>query len=39
MNDQMVNVERGTKKKIFFQFATIFHHLKQGRLMTNYECM
>jgi hypothetical protein len=30
---------RATNKKKFFQFATIFHHLKQGRLMMNYECM
>ncbi len=39
MNGQMVIVKKATKKKKFFQFATIFHHLKQMKLMMNYECM
>lgn len=38
--DQVVNARRVVpKKKNIFQFATIFHCLKQGRLMMDYECM
>jgi hypothetical protein len=38
--DQVVNVRKVVpKKKKILQFATIFHLLKQGRLMMDYECM
>jgi hypothetical protein len=37
--DQMLNAKRTCKKKKILQFVIMFHFLKHGKPMIDYECM